>query len=424
MKLFSIYNRINLTVMTILFVITAGSYYIIINRIFVHELDEELDNYRHKIEIFAKRNGKAPEPGGLEDLRVLYEPVTNASGEVQYDLVRKFDPEEKEMENFRQLIYTQAIGDQFYKITIEKPVEGIRLLTKTIVFATITMLLAIVFISLLLNQMVLKRLWRPFYNSIKAIKNFKLKGGNIPKLPPTRIDEFSFLNDSLTKTMESAKKEYRILKEFTENASHEVQTPLAVIRSKLDLFIQDENLSEKQVELITGVYGAVKRISRLNQSLLLLARIENHQYTGTEFINLKTLISDKLDQFREFWNDNKLEVSSHLEECLINANADLIDVLLNNLLINAGLHNLKNGIINIQLKKGLLMISNTGSLHELDKERLFSRFYKQETQSPHNGLGLSIIKQICDQLNIRVLYSFDGIFHKFSFSWAVPNTNG
>ena len=410
MKLFSIYNRINLTVMAILFVLTAGSYYLMINRIFVHELDEELNDYKHKIEVFAKRYGKAPEPGALEDLRVLYEPVTKASGDVRYDLVRKFDPEEKEMENFCQLIYTQAIGDQFYKVTIEKPVEGIRLLTKTIVYATI---------ARLLNQIVLKRLWRPFYNSIQAIKTFKLRGGDIPKLPPTRIDEFSFLNDSLSQTMESAKTEYRILKEFTENASHEVQTPLAIIRSKLDLLIQEENLSEKQVELLTGVYGAVKRISRLNQSLLLLAKIENHQYAVTGPINLKTVISDKLDQFREFWNDNRIQISSHLEESLINANADLIDVLLNNLLSNAGLHNRKNGKINIHLKSDQLMISNTGSLHELDKERLFSRFYKQAMQSPHNGLGLSIIKQICDQSNIHVQYSFDGIFHRFTLTWVM-----
>lgn len=152
MRLFSIYNRINLTVMAVLFVLTAGSYYLIINRIFVHELDEELDNYKHKIGVYAKRTGKFPEPGALEDLQVLYAPVAKPSGDVRYDLVRKFDPEEEEMENFRQLIYTQAIGDHFYKITIEKPVEGIRLLTKTIVYATITMLLAIVFISLLLTR--------------------------------------------------------------------------------------------------------------------------------------------------------------------------------------------------------------------------------------------------------------------------------
>ena len=407
--------------MAVLFVLTAGSYYLIINRIFVHELDEELDNYKHKIEVYAKRTGKFPEPGALEDLQVLYAPVAKPSGEVRYDLVRKLDPEEEEMENFRQLIYTQAIGDHFYKITIEKPVEGIRLLTKTIVYATITMLLAIVFISLLLNQMVLKRLWRPFYDSIKAIKTFKLRGGNIPKLPHTRIDEFSFLNDSLSQTMKSAKTEYRILREFTENASHEVQTPLAIIRSKLDLLIQEENLSEQQVGLLTGVYGAIKRISRLNQSLLLLAKIENHQYAATEHINLKTVIADKLDQFREFWNSNNIRVLSDLEESFINANADLTDVLLNNLLSNAGVHNRKNGEINIQLKPGHLAISNTGSLHELDKDRLFRRFYKQEIQSPHNGLGLSIIKQICDQSGIHVQYSFDGTFHRFTFSWAIAN---
>lgn len=417
MKLFAKYNRVNLTVTAILFVLAAIAYYFIINTIFVRELDEELDNYKQKIETFAGQRAEFPEKGALEDLEVTYEPTDKASSAVHYQLVNRYNPEDKRVENYRQLSYTQPLGKLFYKVTIAKPLEGILLLTRTIVYSTITMLLTIIFTSLFLNHILLRRLWKPFYDSIKTIKSFRLSASNPTRFPATRIDEFSFLNESLSQTMEAAKNDYRLLKEFTENASHEIQTPLAIIRSKMDLLIQEENLSEKQIELLKSAYGAVKRISRLNQSLLLLAKIENHQYAAIEKIDLKKEISDKMDQFHEFWENDQIRYSSSLEESFITANPDLTDILLNNLLSNAGLHNRKGGEIIIQLASDQLIIQNTGSLQALDKKRIFRRFYKEESYSSHNGLGLSIIKQICEQSGIHIQYSFNDIFHIFTLTW-------
>jgi signal transduction histidine kinase len=401
-----------------LLLLSAIAYYFVINYLLIHELDEELDNYKQKIETYAGKTGILPEPGVMEDLKVRYELTAQNSSPVSYVVKDEYDSAEQAVESFRQLIYTQKAGDHWYKVVIGKPLEGTRLLGKTIAYCTLGILIIIILTSLLLNRFLLKKLWRPFYETINVVKHFKLAGKNAPEFPKTRIDEFVVMNNTLNDTIQSAQTDYRLLKEFTENASHEVQTPLAIIRSKLDLLIQEESLSEKQVKILDGAYAAIKRISKLNQSLLLLAKIENNQFADIQFIDLKKELSEKMEQFKEFWQNNQIHITASLEESFIKANHELVDILLNNLLGNAGMHNVEGGKVDIKLTASQLVISNTGSPQHLDKQRLFRRFYKEAQHSRHNGLGLSIIKQICDQTGIEIQYSFAENFHTFSLSWS------
>jgi signal transduction histidine kinase len=406
-----------------IFLLAAGSYYYIINYLLIHELDEELENYKEKIEQYAATAAGLPEKGVMEDLQVFYKKVSAASLNVRYTLVDRMDTDENKMESFRELIYTQKAGSQFYEVTIAKPLEGTRLLIKTIVYTTALILLIIIATSFLLNRIVLRKLWSPFYDSITGLKNFKLGKTGPPKFPVTPIDEFAFMNEQLSHTIERAEHDYKVLKEFTENASHEMQTPLAIIRSKLDLLSQEEAISEKQTELLGSAYGAVKRLTRLNQSLLLLTKIENHQFTSTDEIELKTEIENKLQQFKEFWSNNQIEVATSLSTSHIIANTSLIDILLNNLLSNAGRHNTDPGTVNIKLSPGNLEISNTGNPRELDHKRLFNRFYKETSNVYHNGLGLSIVKQICEQSGITITYHFSEQKHIFKLNWTAVSSS-
>jgi signal transduction histidine kinase len=416
MKLFARYNRINLAITALLLILSALAYYFVVNRILIHELDEELDNYKEKIESFAQKTGGLPEPGALEDLRVTYDPDDDAYAP-QYIMTSKYDSDEQKVEPFRELIYTQRAGAAVYKVSIGKPLEGVHFLAKTIVYSTLLILAIMALVSWLVNHFVLRRLWRPFYGSMNSIKNFRLQGKSPPEFPQTRTDEFRFMNERLDQVIQNAQTDYRLLKEFTENASHEIQTPLAIIRSKLDLLIQEESLSEKQGKILDSAYAAVTRISRLNQSLLLLAKIENHQFNQTQVIDLKKEVEEKIEEFSEFWQNYNIHISVDLDKSLINANQELIDILLNNLLGNAGMHNREGGKVDIELTADRLTVSNTGSLEPLDTLRLFRRFYKETQNSHHNGLGLSIIKQICDQAGIAIQYSFAYDLHTFHLSW-------
>ena len=419
MKLFTRYNRVNLTLTAILLVLSAAAYYLVINRILIHELDEELDDYKQKVESFASSSGNLPEKGVMEDLVVKYEPARELVAQ-HYSTVKQYDPDEHKMENFRQLIYTQQAGNNLYRVTIAKPLEGFRLLRKTIVYSTLGILAIIILVSLLVNHLLLKRLWHPFYDSIRAVRDFRLHGKNPPSFPKTKIEEFDFMNRNLDNVLNNARTDYQLLKEFTENASHEIQTPLAIIRSKLDLLIQDESLSESQGKILDSAYVAIRRISKLNQSLLLLAKIENNQFTEVEAIDVKQELEEKIGQFLELLQDNHIKITTDLQPGYIRANRELVDILLNNLLGNSIVHNSPEGTVVVELAANRLTISNTGVERELDKSRLFRRFYKGEQHTHHNGLGLSIVKQICEDTGISINYNFANGLHVFSLEWKEP----
>lgn len=416
MKLFTKYNRINLTVMSLLFIIAGASYYFLLSTVLVHEVDEALGKYEQQVEKYVAKNDSLPVFKNFEEVMVKYR-LTDHEVERKISQVALYNTDDHITETFRQIVFTQRAGNKLYEISVAKPLEGTQILIHSIAYGTLVILFFIIIISALLNYLLLRKLWRPFYAAMNEMKGFKLGNKTEPLLPDSDIDEFSLMNRSLSQAINSAKDDYRILKEFTENASHETQTPLSIIRAKLDLVIQDEGLSEGQTEALQSAYAAVTRLSKLNQSLLLLAKIENNQFTTVETIDLKKRVEEKVQQFHEFWEGNHMRVNLKLEEASITANPELIDILLNNLLSNAGRHNAEGGEIGIWLIAGQLEVSNTAKSEKLDTTKLFSRFYKEEQYSTHNGLGLSIVKQIADHSGLIISYRFQTRQHHFTFSW-------
>lgn len=418
MKLFTRYNRITMMVMVLLFLLSGICYYFLINYVLIHELDEALDEYKVRIEKYIEKENQLPPISILDETHVSYSKLNEP---IQYDdrpeTTLLSELPENHPHHYRQRTYSQKVNNDYYRITLAKPIEGTKLLTRTVVGITIAMLLIVIVSIIILNTVLLRRLWQPFYLTLTSMKTFKLGKKKIPDFPITDIEEFSYMNTLLKDTITGAENDYRILKEFTENASHELQTPLAIIRSKLDLIIQEEGLSDKQTEALGSIYSGIKRLTKLNQSLLLLAKIENHQFTETSIVNLEEKVKEKLSQFQEFWENNEIEYKAELQPAYIQSNPELIDILLNNLIGNAGRHNKEAGTIVVKLQANELIIANTGSFKPLDHERLFRRFYKEAQHSQHNGLGLSIVKQICDQLGIDIRYEFLQSRHQFTLKW-------
>lgn len=305
----------------------------------------------------------------------------------------------------------------WYKVTIAKPIEGMHHLSRALITISISTLLFIILIWILLNSLLLKRLWSPFYESMDIMRNFKLGETGSLVFPQTSTNEFSFMNDNLLLATEKAKQDYLLLKEFTENASHEMQTPLSIIRSKLDMMIQEEDLSQKQSELAKEAYSSIKKLSGLNKSLLLLAKIENQQFHNKEKMNLTKKVEEKIEQFRELWQGSHITITTFLHETSCFMNPELLDILLNNLFSNASNHNIPRGFIKIKLTKNKLTVSNTGSPAPLDETKLFIRFYKTSVNSNRNGLGLSIIKQIAKASGIDVMYKYAENTHSFTVSF-------
>lgn len=403
--------------MALVFILSGITYYFLISYIFIHELDESLNGYRHRLHAYVKEKDAIPLFQPIDDVVIFYQPVTQKA-KTHYASTIRLDDEDKKKKSFREIVFTEKVNGSLYKFNVAKPIEGTKLAIKSIFAITFIILLVVIFSSVLLNRIILKKLWRPFYNTVKELGNFKLSKGHVPDFPTSAIDEFSILNNSLTQVVHAASNDYRILKEFTENAAHELQTPLAIIRSKLDIVIQEEGLSENQSLALNTAYQGVHRLTKLNQSLLLLAKIENNQFKSVDMIDLAACLLEKGNQFEEFLEGQGITLLMDINETTITANAALIDILLNNMLGNAVRHNIKGGEIRVLLQPGILKITNTATAAALDDVKLFTRFYKEASHSQSNGLGLSIIKQICDAQGFGIGYSYEKGYHTFMVTWT------
>ncbi len=224
---------------------------------------------------------------------------------------------------------------------------------------------------------------------------------------PTRISEFRALNKAIAAMTDKIHRDYTSLKEFTENASHEIQTPLAIIKNKLELLIQDENLAEEQALHIKAVYDAASRLSKLNQVLLLLTKIEHHQFIEKERINLSNLLTNQLDHYQELISARNLELVTDIAPGIsIFMNPMLAEILITNLLSNTIKHNIPNGEIRIILSNGTLSIQNPGNPPSQKTEMLFDRFKKGTSNTDSLRLGLFLVKTICETQQLRIHYSF------------------
>ena len=417
MKLFTRYTGINLVSTIVIFLLASCAYFFLIRYIVIDEIDDDLKTEQREIQIFAKEHDSLPEPIPDRDQKVIYTMITEPVSRRSFKTVTLYDSLEKKKEVFRQLIFSLPVNNKWYKIAIAKSEEEMDDMIRSILLISCLTILLILFVSLIINRILLKQLWKPFYDTLAAIKSFKVGGKNSIRFPPTNVDEFNFMNQTLERATSQYQHDYLLLKEFTENASHEMQTPLAIIRSKLDLLIQNESLSEHQSKAVQSAYNAIQKLSRLNQSLLLLAKIENRQFEEVSRINLREKIDEKLEAFNELWLNEQIAVSTSLQDVYIDMNNVLTDILLNNLLSNATRHNMAGGTIGIGLNQKQLVLENSSLQGRLDENRLFSRFYKQEMNNEYTGLGLSIIKQICDVSGFRVSYAFHDNIHSFTITW-------
>ncbi|MFZ1799708.1 MAG: HAMP domain-containing sensor histidine kinase, partial [Chitinophagaceae bacterium] len=289
-------------------------------------------------------------------------------------------------------------------------------LIRYIVLVTISMLVVLLGILFFINRYLLKKLLDPFYKNLDELKKFSLSAKSNLDLESNQVTEFAQLNEAVNSMASQVQQEYISLKIFTENASHEMQTPLAVIRSKMDNLVQDENLKAGQLSQLHEIYQALGKLQHLMQSLLLLTRIENGQYIANENIRLDELVKEKTNQFQELFQSKNISVELHVTEKSITFNKQLVDILLNNLLSNAVRHTNEGGIIKVQLNEDELLVCNSGE-KALNEKEIFNRFYK-ENNSPGMGLGLAIVKQICVFAHLPVSYTFHKMMHFFRITLA------
>jgi len=426
MKLQTRYNYVNLATTIVVMLITGIIYYQAISWILTRQKDRDLKVEEQEIFDYVSLNHHLPQTFESNDQQITF--AEAEPGSVQREFIntmyfKKWDSDKGltkhrhrgggEYESGRGLITSVAVGDKFYKIRIVESKVETEDLIRLIFAITIGVILLLLLVLLVTNRLILNRLWKPFYNIMKELRLFNIADTReIPKLE-SNIDEFEELNKVVVDMASKAKHDYKDLKIFTENASHELMTPIAVINSKLDTLIQTENFSERQSKLLNDLYSAVSRLNRLNQSLLLLVKIENRLLHEQQQINLRELVEEMITQFEEIFQDKKLKVTCPLTDREIYASRYLVEVLLSNLVSNAIRHNYTGGEIVISLTARNLVVQNTANEAELNEEKIFARFHKS-SGSEGSGLGLTISRQICENFGFSLRYSFEGMYHTFT----------
>jgi signal transduction histidine kinase len=296
-------------------------------------------------------------------------------------------------------------GKHFYISAYNFIAEPDEILEGILASLAATLILLMTFVWIASRQMS-QRILSNFNQTLKTIQTFSLRQKHRMKLGNTRTHEFKQLNQFLEKMTNKALDDYRSLKEFSENASHELQTPLSIIRGKLDLLLET-NIDERQASLIESIQNSVQKLSSVNQSLILLTKLENQEYPVSYKIDFSTLVENSISSFRELIEMKAIALTSQIQPGVkIDLNPVLADILLMNLISNAIRHNHVNGSITIALSSSGLIVSNTGDAPKVPTSELFKRFKKDKQSADSTGLGLAIVKQICDMNNFSISYEF------------------
>lgn len=319
---------------------------------------------------------------------------------------------------YRQMTFISKTTHSAFEVKIIRPLSDTDNLIINI-FLIMTLLVIILIVALLIiNKYSSYQIWKDFYVSLDKINNFDLNEQANFELPDTEIKEFEDLNTVLIRMSQRISSDYSKMKEYTENASHEVQTPLAIITAKLEQLLQCEGLPEKQTQIISDAYDAANRLARLNKTLILLTRIENRQFPEIESVSAQNIIERHLENFEEIISSKGLKLTTHFEpDVSIQINPYLSDVLFLNLIKNAIRHNLINGELIITLSKSHFEISNSGKPLVIDPNQLFNRFYKSTSSPKSLGLGLAIVKKITELFNMSIDYSYVENKHKITLQF-------
>ncbi|CAH8281785.1 hypothetical protein EV196_10474 [Mariniflexile fucanivorans] len=326
-----------------------------------------------------------------------------------------YDPAQKEMEVFREFTTYETINNQIYQITVRDLVVENDQILIAIVASTITIFVSAFLFLFYFNTARNIKLWSPFFKNLEHMKRFSLTSNQTIELEDSDVLEFSELNNEIKTLTNKVRTDYENLKQFTENVSHEMQTPLAIIQAKIDNIINDNSISDKQFEEITSIQKDIQRLKILNQKITLLTKVDNNQFDKVESVNLINLISMKLQSFKELSANNI--VFNYKEELVVSMDVDLADILINNLISNAIKYNSRKEDILIVANNKSIIISNAGNAELLNPEKLFLRFYTETNNKQSIGLGLTIVKKICDLYNFNITYYFKEQKHFFELTF-------
>jgi signal transduction histidine kinase len=411
MKLLEKTNRSYFLISGTAFILAGAVIYFVLSALLEEQLNEKLTSDIEDVKRTIAGGGILPEYYPFIETR---EVPWQATGSIEKKDTLIFDPGEEDNINFRQISAVYSINGKYYFIATRNELFENSDLLATIIIVIASVLSLLLLSLYFINKKLSLHIWQPFYKTLEELKDFSHDRHGFKLSPVSEPDEFIELNTSLEKLTQKIITDYQSLKRFTEDASHEIQTPLAVIQSKLETLLQHPDLKKDQAEIINSAYVSVLRISKLTQTLLLLTKIANDQYPEKRKVDMAVLLEEKIKLYEDHIAAKSLTLNLNISPgCFPESNLLLAESLIVNLVGNAVKHCNTGGNINIILDASHFEISNTGPPHSVPASKLFERFYKADKSTDSQGLGLSIVKEICSLNKWDVRYQYEDDLHKF-----------
>ncbi|MCC6458932.1 MAG: HAMP domain-containing histidine kinase [Saprospiraceae bacterium] len=325
----------------------------------------------------------------------------------------------KRPELFRRLQATRTIDGKTYRFMVMNVVIEQSDISRIIKNVLTDLFVVLGGILLVFNFLLSKWLLGPLNQTLAQIQAFNLTSGQVPEFPRSSTTEFSQLNTFLAGMLDKIRQDYHTLKEFSENASHEIQTPLAVASGKLELLLDTPSLDDAQVQLVQDAQQALSRLSKLGEALLLLTKIENQEFAPQTPVDFSALVGTDVQIFADLAELKGLQFSSRLEPGVsLRIEPSLAHILIGNLLKNAIRHNQEEGWIRVALSADQFCVQNSGPEPAVPTEQLFERFQKSKPSGASLGLGLAIVKKICTAEGWAVSYTYEAGTHCLCVAFA------
>ncbi len=417
MKLLAKTTLIYLLTTLLVFMIGGLVFYYNLRKIVDEETTERLFTEKSQVEDFVTAHDTIPGNSFTSEDFLEFKKTEKPVQQFMQDTIL-FSKEEGEDLPFRQLTFPVRAKGTDYSVLVSKNLFEKDDLVEAILYSFSVIIAVLLVVTLIVNRFAAGKLWKPFFNSINQLHNYKIDEHQSLSFSKTTTREFQQLNLALESMTEKISGDYKNLKAFTENASHELQTPLSVILTSTEQLLQEKNLGEKQLGEIQRINQTARKLSKLNQTLLLLAKIENRQFENREKVDVGELLDSKLDFFSELISHKEISIQKEIaHDVYMQMHPILAEIMVSNLITNAIRHNVKGGSIHVKLSPGKLCICNSGEPLQGASEKLFERFYKENNSSESTGLGLALVKQILETNGMHITYSYRENLHCFEINF-------
>ncbi len=378
---------------------------------FVHQSDNHtLLEFKENLELYIDETGKLPSNSLLNKGRITHCKLDEGL-EIEPHFADTVVYSRFKDENvvYRTLTYSQKTPQGNVRITLWQTSMDTEDLISAVILSLISLFILYVLFSLWWNRWFVRRIWRPFYQVLNQLNSVDLNKRNKIVIDACDVDEFKTLTDVSNRMLQRIYEDYTTLQGLTETTSHELQTPLSVIKAKIEMLQQDQSITEKQFEQVKSLEMAVDRLIRVNRFLLMLARINNNQFIDVEKVSLNMCVDEFLSSYDDFIELKGIKVRKYYTEGFtLMIHPQLGEILISNLLSNAIRYNIKDGWLAIYFTKTSMKIVNTyGNI--IPPGDLFARFKRSQGEKDSTGLGLSIVDTICKKngLNVNIIVSTD-----------------